>query len=116
MYEELKPIRVQQVRRNTFGGLSPHDPLEKTLDELYNQGWWITEIFGSVANLVKKTQYAKHSHPYFCCVQKTIDIKAITPQAARTIKKVQDKQWKKYKHYMLTAKDKRYKVNRDGKV
>ena len=114
MYEELKGIKIQQVRRNTFGGLS-WDRINISLDELYKEGWWITEIFGSIAVLVRKTNYTKGQH-YFCCVQKLIDINAISPKAAKTIKHIQDQQWKKYKHYLLTGKDKRYKVNRDGKV
>ena len=115
MYEELKGIKIQPVQRHIIGGVF-WDKINTSLDEIYKEGWWITEIFGSVAVIVKKASFSTPGHPYFCCLQKLIDTSAITPKAAITIKRIQEQQWKKYKHYMLTEKDKRYKVNKDGKV
>lgn len=106
MYEPLRTIIIEEPRNyHSEVGLCP----KTTLEHVYQQGWWITEIFGSYVVLVKisesKTRKAKY--PYFICVQSRIDTKQITPKAQKIITKTQNQKWKKYGNYLLGGKNER---------
>lgn len=104
MYEEFESVWVTEPKRHIgnefFVG-------RITVAELYRSGWWITEIFGTYATVISKSQYHvrhnsyDHGRPYFCCKQCRIDVSALTPQIMRQIQKIRSAQWKKYKHIML---------------
>lgn len=99
MYEELRNIIIEEPRN--YHSLSIEYP-KTTLEQLYNQGWWITEIFGSMAFTVKLSHAKRTSRkPYFICVSLQLDIAQITPKARRIINRVKNKQWNKYKNYLL---------------
>ena len=57
MFDELKCITIEEIYK---GFQSDGGVLRKwiTLDTLYKQGWWITEIFGTHAVIVKRTYAA----------------------------------------------------------
>ena len=104
MFEELRGIIIEEPRHYH----SPIAVCPKTdLQTLYQQGWWITEIFGSYAVLVALSQCTtrKNKRPYFICIQSHINISQITPKAQRTIKKIKKQQWNKYKKYLLGQDD-----------
>lgn len=95
MYQELRNIEIEVPIKfvgNTLG-------LPKTtLDKLYQKGWWITEIFGSYAVIVAKSTCTtrKSPAPYFKCFHVHL-YTPITPKQMQIIKRIQDKQWNKYK-------------------
>ena len=104
MFEELRGIIIEEPRHYH----SPIAVCPKTdLQTLYQQGWWITEIFGSYAVLVALSQCTtrKNKRPYFICIQSHINISQITPKAQRTINKIKKQQWNKYKKYLLGQDD-----------
>lgn len=116
MYEELKCIKVQQVCK----GHPITNPLPTemvTLDTLYKDGWWITEIFGSTAVLVHPARpNPKSKRPKFRLLCKHITVDTMTKAAERTIKRIQKEQWNIYKDNMLlTGRKKRYRIKTDGK-
>ena len=95
MFDELKCITIERP----YKGFSSTCMREfVTLDVIYKQGWWITEIFGNIAVIVK------HNHrkrPSFSLLCKPIKMQNATPKAIRLIKKIQIKQWNLYKDYLL---------------
>lgn len=102
MFEELREISIEApIKHVGTSGLLPRT----TLDKLYQQGWWITEIFGSYANVVKKSDCVtrKSKGPYFICISLHINTKTITPKAMRTINKIKKQQWKKYEKQLTTS-------------
>ena len=100
MYQELRNIIIEAPIK--FVGNNLGLP-KTTLDKLYKEGWWVTEIFGSKAFIIKRTYaaYTKKHHPRFIVYLKSIDISNATPKALRLIEKVKKKQWKIYEDYML---------------
>lgn len=99
MYEEFENVWVTEPRRHVGDGRN----LDRiTLAELYKRGWWITEIFGSYATVVSKSQSPSlKRYYYFCCMQCQIDTTALTPQVMRKIKAINSAQWNKYKNILL---------------
>ena len=115
MYEELKDVLIEPPAAG-YPGTSPYPARMVPLNTLYKDGWWITEIFGSMAVLAHRTYDSTRRYPRFRVVFKLIDTTTISKKAMRKITRVQKDQWEKYKHSLLTGKDKRYKVKRNGKV
>lgn len=110
MYKEFKDVWVSEP------GTRIHDSLPSpkiTLDELYERGWWITEIFGSIANVVSKSQCKNSTYQryFFRCQQCFIDPKELTPKVMERIEKVKAEKWEKYKGIML----KKYRFGRRKK-
>lgn len=104
MYEPLRTIEIEEPKTHVPGAL-PN--LYKTnLANLYERGWWITEIFGSYAVLVKVSdcKTRKSKAPYFICMQSQINVDQITPPAKRIIKRIANQQWKKYGKKLTTSK------------
>ena len=101
MFEELKCIVIQKPY-NGHPGTNPF-VTNITLDVLYKEGWWITEIFGSTAIIVKDMRYNGKKQPYFRLLCKQINMSHATPKAMRTIKRIRTQQWNMYKEYMLTG-------------
>ena len=110
MFEELKDIKVLYTSGGYLVNSLPGESV--TLDVLYKEGWWITEIFGSTAVLIHKGSVSS-KHSYFRCVFKTITIDNITPSAMRIIKKIRTQRWNEYKRIMLKPEDKRYRMYND---
>ena len=100
MYEEFKGIWITEPRKHIGNALYAE---RMSLDELYQQGWWITEIFGSYATVVKKSQATNTTYRryYFRCMQCQIDTSALTPKLIRHIKAINNQHWKQYKQFML---------------
>lgn len=106
MYPELRKVIIEEPKNyHSEVGLCP----ETTLEKVYENGWWITEIFGSFAVLVKisKSETRRVKYPYFICVQSQIDTKQLTPKIQRFITRIQNKKWKKYGNYLLGEKNER---------
>lgn len=100
MFEELRNIIIEDpTHYHNVNIICP----KTNLQTVYQQGWWITEIFGSRAVLVKRSACITRTSkkPYFICVQSIIDTKQITPKAYKTINKIKQQQWNKYKNYLL---------------
>ena len=114
MYEELKDI-VIEVPKGRHPGTTPLPGPYTTLDKLYKDGWWITEIFGSQAVLAHRLSSGACKYPRFRVVYKTIDLRTVSKKALTKIKKVQNEQWKKYNR-VLTTGDKRYRIKENGKI
>lgn len=105
MFEGLRGIMIEEPHKYYSPGLE-HQKID--LQTLYSKGWWITEIFGSQAVIVKLSKAKRTSKkPYFICVQSHIDIKQITPKADKIIKKTQQQQWNIYKDYLLGYENER---------
>ena len=103
MFDELKCILIEKPY-NAHPGTFPHS-IWCSLDKMYKEGWWITEIFGSIAVIVKKTPDGnfKNKYPHFRLLCKPINLSKATPAAMRTIKRIRTQQWNMYKEYMLTG-------------
>lgn len=101
MFDELKNITVEKP----YKGIQNNGVLREqtTLDKLYKDGWWVTEIFGSQVVLVKRTTagYTKDQPPHFIVVYKSINRNNLTKKALSKINKVQKDKWKIYQEYML---------------
>lgn len=100
MYKEFENIWVSEP------GARIRDSLPRpkiTLAELYRRGWWITEIFGSIANVVSKSQCKNTAHQryFFRCQQCFIDPKSLSPKVLKKIEEIKSAQWEKYKWIML---------------
>lgn len=108
MLERLRGIMIEEPRNF-------HNPMyeyRKTdLYDVYKEGWWITEIFGSKAVLVRLSQCTakRLKKPHFISVQSRIDISQITPEAQIVIEAVKKQKWKRYKRYLLENKNERKK-------
>lgn len=100
MYETLRNIIIEAPVKHI--GSNDQIITKTTLEELYKNGWWITEIFGSYANMVKISSCStrKSKKPYFMCVSLLVDTKQITPKAYRLIEKIKKQQWKKYENLL----------------
>lgn len=100
MYNSLRNIPIEAPIKHIGTTLETTNiPLSK----LYQNGWWITEIFGSYANVVKisSCNTRKSKNPYFMCLSLLIDTTKINKTALKTIQKIKDAQWEKYKHLMI---------------
>lgn len=103
MFEELREISIEAPRKHIGNELLTP---KTTLDKLYKDGWWITEIFGSYANVVKisSCNTRKSKEPYFISLSLLMNVNALTPKAMRTINKIKNQQWKKYEKRLTTSK------------
>lgn len=101
MYKKLRNIIVEKPMAE-FGCVL--DSPQTTLDCLYKDGWWITEIFGSYATIVKHKRYSSKKHPG-CFISRcvAIDVSAITPGAQKIIANIAKQQWKKYRNCLLES-------------
>lgn len=75
-------------------------PTRTTLDQVYKAGWWITEIFGSIAVLVRPKKLAKDG---FRLCEKYIYSK-IPKTVQKEIQAIADQKWQHYKKRLLTSK------------
>lgn len=106
MYEELEGIRIEQPKQHIG-----NTPWQETISlaDLYRNGWWITDIFGSYANVVSKSPAYKSRRPYFRCLSLFLPAGQITPQAEKLINKIAKQQWKIYGP-MLTSNKKTFRI------
>ena len=106
MFEKLRGVMIEEPKNF-------HNPIydyrKVDLYETYKQGWWITEIFGSKATMVRLSQSAtkRLKKPHFVSVQSHIDVSQITPDVQKVIDKIREKKWNKYKKYLLGQDDER---------
>ena len=107
MYEPFKNIHVGKPLKHVTRLL---DYPTISLDMLYENGWWITEIFGTKAIIVRKATKFSKTSPTFYCATVHINMDQMTPAAEKLIKKIANKQWNKYKYRMLTYKTKNYRI------
>lgn len=95
MYEELKDI-VVEIPRKGHPATTPLPGPITTLDQLYKDGWWVSEIFGSQLVLIKNLPKGNCRKPKFQVVYKSVAIENISKKALATIKRIQKNKWKKY--------------------
>lgn len=94
--EELKKIIIDSP---DVSNLSL--PVKTTLHQAYKNGWWITEIFGSKAVLVRLKKRKKDG---FGLCERQISVDQISPEAMMFIINFAEQQWKQYAKRMLTYK------------
>lgn len=113
MFDELKCIKIQKPYRGYCCSI-PNPYI--TLDKLYKQGWWITEIFGSVAVIVQQTYkgVGVKNPPRFRVLCKHIELTNATPKALKQINKIRNEKWNIYKTYMLSGIWNGYKIRKDN--
>lgn len=99
MYDELKCITIEKP----YIGWSNISGIPVTLDVLYADGWWITEIFGNYAAIVRKSPSFDGNCPRFRLLYKKIDLSNASKKALRIIERVKQKKWDAYKKYMLVG-------------
>lgn len=111
MYEDFENVWVTEPKKH-IGNEMFVDRI--TLAELYRQGWWITEIFGSYATVVSESPYHlrynnyEKGRPYFRCKQCQVNVSALTPAILRKIKRIQESKWKQYKRILTEPKKSQY--------
>lgn len=115
MYEELKDIIVERPKHG-HPGTNPLPGPTTSLAQLYREGWWITEIFGSQAVLAHRLFSGKSKCPRFRIIYKTILSGPINKKATQIIKQVQNQQWKKYKQDMLTRHNNHYRITNEEEL
>lgn len=106
-FQELETVRIEPPLRHI--GALLETPMT-SLTNVYLDGWWITEIFGSKAILVAKTKHFYNTRPTFKTATVFIDTTTLTPKTQRLIKKIANEHWKLYKRYMLTKKFQTYRM------
>ena len=93
MYEDFEQIQIERpkthIKKDAWSITIP-------LADLYRDGWWITEIFGTDAVCVKRSSAYKTKRPYFCCIHLFLDTNQLTPKTKRMIQNIQNQHWKKY--------------------
>lgn len=94
--EELKKITIDSPDKSMFAL-----PVQTTLYQVYMDGWWITEIFGSKAILVRPRKRNKDG---FGLCERQVNVDQISPEAMMFIINFADQQWKQYAKRMLTYK------------
>lgn len=94
--EELKKIIIDSP---DVSNLSL--PVKTTLHQAYKNGWWITEIFGSKAVLVRPRKRKKDG---FGLCERQVNVDQISPEAMMFIINFADQQWKQYQKRILTYK------------
>ena len=99
MFDELKCITIERP----YKGFQNNGVIREwtTLDKLYKDGWWITEIFGSHAVIVKKSKFIQSDCPKFIVLYKPINLTKATKKSIYLIEKTKQKYWKTYEKYML---------------
>ena len=100
--EELKKIIIDSP---DVSNLSL--PVKITLHKAYKNGWWITEIFGSKAVLVRLRKRKKDG---FGLCERQISVDQISPEAMMFIINFAEQQWKQYAKRMLTYKFGRHTI------
>lgn len=106
MYEELERILIERPKKHINKDIwTP----TMSLAALYRDGWWITDIFGSYANVVSKSPAYKSRRPYFRCLSLFLPAGQLTPQAEKLINKIAKQQWKIYGP-MLTSNKKTFRI------
>ena len=99
MFDELKCITIEKP----YAGWPNVTKTLITLDVLYDNGWWITETFGSYAVIIKKTDMLDGQIPKFRMLYKRINLANASLNALNTIEHVKEKKWDAYKKYMLVG-------------
>lgn len=94
--EELKKIILDSPEKCNMAL-----PVKTTLYQVYMNGWWITELFGSVAVLVRPRKRKKDG---FGLCERKINLAEVTPEAMKFINQTAEEKWDMYKKHMLTYK------------
>jgi hypothetical protein len=100
--EELKKIIIDSPEVSNLSL-----PVKTTLHQAYENGWWITEIFGSKAVLVRPRKRNKDG---FGLCERQVNVDQISPKAMMFIIHFADQQWKQYEKRMLTYKFGRHTI------
>ena len=79
-----------------------------TLLEFYQNGWWVTDRFGTIITLVKPRFQAKQG---FCCICRRISTTVNLDTLDLLIKQVADVQYEQYKN-MLKSKEIKDKIKK----
>ena len=89
--------------------MSPDSKLAKyiTLLQLYKEGWWITDRFGTIVTIVKP----KVVNEGFCCYNKRISTTVNLDALDQEIKRIADIKYIRYQNYLERKTKKVIKVN-----
>ena len=74
-----------------------------TLLDLYKDGWWVTERFGSIITIVKPRENIKHG---FKCLNKRICTTINLDTLDLLTKPISEAQYEKYKYFLEQKGDK----------
>lgn len=73
-------------------------PTYTTLFKLYEEGWWVTERFGTLVTIVKPRKWNKDG---FACLQRRIITSINLDSLDEETKKIADRKFEKYKQWLL---------------
>lgn len=82
---------IDSPKRNK--NLLPH---KITLTQLYMHGYFITEMFGTTATVVKKISGGQNE---FSCTDRQVEFGPHKDETLKHIERLRDEMWKKYKKY-----------------
>lgn len=72
-----------------------------SLLELYKEGWWVTDRFGTIVTLVKPRQHLKDG---FCCVCRRISTNVNLDTLDLLTKQIADVKYEQYKQFLQSKK------------
>lgn len=72
-----------------------------TLLELYKDGWWVTDRFGTIVTLVKPREHLKDG---FCCVCRRISTNVNLDTLDFLTKQIADANYEQYKQFLQSKK------------
>ena len=106
---KLSPRQMALFGQVKVNILSPDSKLTKyiTLLQLYKEGWWITDRFGTIVTIVKP----KVGNEGFCCYNKRISTTVNLDALDEEIKRIADIKYIRYQNYLERKTKKVIKVN-----
>lgn len=107
---KLSPRQMALFGQVKVNIMSPDCKLAKyiTLLQLYNDGWWVTDRFGTIVTIVKPKSNIKHG---FCCYNKRISTTVNLDALDEEIKRIADIKYIRYQNYLERKIKKVIKVN-----
>lgn len=73
-------------------------PIKISLTKLYKMGYFITELFGTKATVVKHTSYVYHDN-VFSCTELHVEFGQNYDETVKHIERIRDEMWEKYKKF-----------------
>ena len=106
---KLSPRQMALFGQVKVNIMSPDSKLAKyiTLLQLYKEGWWITDRFGTIVTIVK----LKVGNEGFCCYNKRISTTVNLDALDQEIKRIADIKYIRYQNYLERKTKKITKVN-----
>lgn len=97
MYLSYKHIAIFGQVKVNINSIDANMAKYKTLLELYKDGWWVTDRFGTIITIVKPKTPIKNG---FCCLNKRISTTINLDTLDLLTKQIADVQYEYYKHIL----------------